>query len=77
LYGLKFSGARFREHLAQVLRDAKFESYNADPDVWLRPAAAKPADETEYYEYVLTYYVDDILCCSHNPQAVMQTLQNV
>ena len=74
LYGLKSSGARFREHLAEVLRDANFVSCKADPDVWLRPGV-KP-DGTEYYEYVLTY-VDDILCCSHDPAKVMETLKNV
>ena len=43
----------------------------ADPDVWLRPQT-KQNDE-EYYEYVLIY-VDDILCFSHDPQSVMNSL---
>ena len=51
LYGLKSSGARFREHLAQSLRDAGFGSCKADPDVWLREAVK--SDGTKIYEYVL------------------------
>ena len=35
LYGLKSSGAAFREHLAQVLDDIGFHSTAADPDVWM------------------------------------------
>jgi Reverse transcriptase (RNA-dependent DNA polymerase) len=50
LYGLKSSGARFREHMAQTLRDARFESCKADPDVWLRKA--QKANGTKIYEYV-------------------------
>ena len=50
LYGLKSSGARFRENMAQTLRDAGFESCKADPDVWLRKA--QKANGTKIYEYV-------------------------
>ena len=71
LYGLRSSGARFREHVAQSLRDIGFASCLADPDVWLRPAT-KP-DGYEYYEYVLCY-VDDLLVLSHNPGDVMKIL---
>jgi hypothetical protein len=58
LYGLKSSGARFREHLANVLREMRFESSRGDPDVWMRKAE-KPNGEP-IYEYVCCY-VDDIL----------------
>jgi hypothetical protein len=44
LYGLKSSGARFRDHLAQTLRDAGFAGCKADPDVWLRPAVKPNGD---------------------------------
>eukprot|EP00978_Attheya_sp_CCMP212_P034405 scaffold143909_cov63-Attheya_sp.AAC.1 len=71
LYGLCSSGARFRSHLAAVLRDAGFVSSKADNDMWMRPATK--ADGTKYYEYVATY-VDDILCCSMNPQKTMDRL---
>ena len=71
LYGLKSSGARFREHLAQTLRDAGFVSCKADPDVWLRPAV-KP-DGTKFYEMALAY-VDDSLVASLEPQKFMDRL---
>ena len=36
LYGLKSSGAAWRADLAATLRDLKFTSSQADPDVWIR-----------------------------------------
>ena len=71
LYGLKSSGAAFREHLAQKLDEIGFKSSVADPDVWMR-AATKPDGEM-YYEYTLVY-VDDILCISHDPMRPMQQI---
>ena len=71
LYGLKSSGARFRDHLAGTLRQLGFISCKADPDVWLRPAVK--TDGTKYYEYVLCY-VDDILCQSQRPDLVMKSV---
>ena len=71
LYGLRSSGARWRDHMASTLRDAGFKSCLADPDVWMRPAVKK--DGTKYYEYVLCY-VDDILAISENPQRIMDHL---
>ena len=38
LYGLKSSGAAFRELLAKALYDLGYNYSVADPDVWLRPA---------------------------------------
>ena len=35
LYGLKSSGAAWRADLAATLRDLKFTSTQADPDVWI------------------------------------------
>ena len=71
LYGLKSSGARWRDHLAQTLRDAGFKGSYADPDVWMR-RSCKP-DGTEYWEYVLSY-VDDVLAISHDPKKIMDYL---
>ena len=71
LYGLRSSGARWRDHLADTVRSMGFTACLADNDVWLRPNV-KPNGE-EYYEYVLVY-VDDILAISHDPQAIMDTL---
>ena len=36
LYGLKSSGAAWRADLAATLRDLKFSSSHADPDIWIR-----------------------------------------
>ena len=36
LYGLKLTGAAGRADLAATLRDLKFTSTPADPDVWIR-----------------------------------------
>jgi hypothetical protein len=63
LYGMKSSGARFRDHLAALLRDMGYKSCKADPDVWLK--AATKADGTKFCSYVLAY-VDDILCLEQN-----------
>ena len=71
LYGLRSSGARWRDSMAQTLRDGGFESCLADRDVWMRKNC-KP-DGTPYWEYVLCY-VDDILVFSHKPKEVMDYL---
>ena len=58
LYGLKSSGASWRNMLAGTLEDFGFTSTVADPDVWRR--RAEQADGKEYYELLLVY-VDDLL----------------
>jgi len=73
LYGLKSSGARWRDHMAASLREAGFDSCKADPDVWMK-ASVKPNGE-HYWAYVLCY-VDDILVVSHNPKEVMDFLSS-
>ena len=73
LYGLKSSGARWRDHMAATLRDGKFKSCPADPDVWMRPNVK--LDGTPYWEYVLIY-VDDCLAISHDPKAIMDFLSS-
>ncbi len=69
LYGLKSSGAAWRAHLANTLRDMGFTSCLADADVWYR-AAKKPCDY-QYCEYVLVY-VDDVLTLSHSNIEIMK-----
>ena len=71
LYGLRTSGARWRDHLAGTLRDLGFKSCLADPDVYMRPAT-RP-DGHHYYEYILVY-VDDLLVVSHQAQLIMDQL---
>ena len=48
LYGLKSSGARWRDHMSGTLREAHYESCKVDPDVWMKPKT-KPNGE-KYWE---------------------------
>ena len=73
LYGLKSSGAAWRSHFANDLRDKGFVSTLADQDVWLRPATKRNGHE--YFEYILVY-VDDLLTISENAAQVTQQLVN-
>jgi hypothetical protein len=66
LYGLKSSGAAWRADLAATLRDLKFTSTQADPDVWIRSSGT-------HYDMVLVY-VDDILIFAKDPKATMDEL---
>ena len=63
LYGLKSSGAAWRADLAATLRDMKFMSTQADPDVWIWSAGM-------HYNMVLVY-VDDILVFAKEPRITM------
>ena len=75
LYGLKSSGASWRDTFASRIRDVlKYESTQADPDVWRRPATKR--DGTTYYEY-LCVYVDDILCISMEPEKTMEQIKEM
>jgi hypothetical protein len=69
LYGLKSSGAAFRQHLALCMADLEYESCLADPDVWMRKTTR--ANKSEYYEYMLIY-TDDLLAISENPKVVLK-----
>ena len=71
LYGLKTSGASWRQHLANEIRNMGFINTKGDPDVYRRKAS-RPSGET-YYEYLIVY-VDDIICVSHQPQKWMDIL---
>ena len=71
LYGLKSSGARFRDSLVSVLRDLGFRNCLADPDVNMRKAIKPNGDKI--LEYVLCY-VDDVLVVSHEPQRIMDII---
>jgi hypothetical protein len=74
LYGLRSSGACFREHLASTLRDIGFQSCKADPDVWMRANTKTNGDK--YWEYVLCF-VNDILAISHAPKFIMDGLSSM
>ena len=72
LYGLKTSGASWRQHLANEIRNLGFINTKGDPDVYRRKASGPTGNP--YYEYMLVY-VDDIICISHNPKMWMDSLQ--
>lgn len=72
LCGLKSSGAAWRSHLTETLRNTlKFQMCRADNDVWMCKAIKK--DGTECWEHSLVR-TDDILTISEDPKAVMDSL---
>jgi hypothetical protein len=73
LYGLKSSGARWRDHMAATLHDGGYQSCKADPDVWMKPGVKK--DGSKYWSYVLCY-VDDLLVIDEDPKKTMEFLQS-
>ena len=66
LYGLRTSGARFHDKLADTLRDMDFFPCKCDPDLWMRDAG-------DTYEYVCVY-VDDLMAIMKDPQAFFDAL---
>ena len=58
-YGLRTSGARFHDKLADTLRDMDFMPCRADPDLWLH-------GQSDHYEYVCVY-VDDLMVMMKDP----------
>ena len=69
LYGLKSSGAAYRNHFADALVELGWTSCKAEPDVWMRQATNDATGEA-YYEYLLTY-VDDVLAISEKPRRII------
>ena len=74
LYGLKSSGAAWRQILNQTLIDLGYVSSKADTDVWIK--TEKKPDGAEYIAYVLVY-VDEVLHLHHNPDTFMDHLAEV
>ncbi|MGH3054698.1 MAG: reverse transcriptase domain-containing protein, partial [Gaiellaceae bacterium] len=67
LYGLRTSGARWHEKMADSLRDLGWTPTYADPDVWM-------LDSETHYEYICVY-VDDILICGKKPLEIIEKLK--
>ena len=59
LYGLRTSGTRFHESLADSLRAMGFQPCYADEDVWME-------EKEDHYEYVCVY-VDDLMAMMKDP----------
>ena len=74
LYGLKSSGAAWRNLLKEKVTNMGFKPSTADPDVYMR-AATKP-DGFEYYEYLLVY-VDDVMAISHRPKEIITAIGKI
>jgi hypothetical protein len=64
LYGLKGSGASYRNHVSDCMGHLQYEPCKADPDLWMKPMT-RPEDDFQCYAYVLIY-VDDILAIGHD-----------
>jgi hypothetical protein len=72
LYGLRSSGASFRNYLADCMRHLGYVPCLADPDLWMKPMI-RPDIGTEYYAYLLTY-VDNVLSIAHHASDVLQRI---
>ena len=68
LYGLRTSGLRWHERLADCLTTMKFFPCKMEPDIWMR-------DMDTYYEYIAVY-VDDLLIVSKDPKLITDILVN-
>ena len=66
LYGLRTSGARFHERLADALREDGWQPSYCDPDLWIK-------DVGESYDY-LCVWVDDLFVISDRPDDFFKTL---
>jgi len=66
LYGLRSSGARWAERLADSLQKLGFVLSYDNPAIWMR-------DMGDHYEYICTY-VDDLLITFQNPKAIVDEL---
>jgi hypothetical protein len=71
LYGLKSAGASWRAMFSQSIIELGFKSSIVDPDAYIRKNYKD--NGTAYYEMVLVY-VDDVLCISHKPSAIMDSI---
>jgi hypothetical protein len=68
LYGLRSSGARWHDRLFDILKELKFVSSKADPDVWMRKG------KRDVYEYIAVY-VDDLCIAMDDPEAFCTVLK--
>ena len=68
LYGLRSSGKRWHERLADCPRNEGFQPCKVEPDLWIRPSK----DESCYE--MVAVYVDDLAFGVKDPQALLDTL---
>ena len=72
LYGLKSSGAAFRNHLASCMTHVGYKQCPADADLWMKPEV-RPDDGFKYYAYILLY-VDDALVIHHDGMKILEQI---
>jgi hypothetical protein len=72
LYGLKSSGAAFRNHLDECMKHLGWHPCRADRDLWMKDET-RPDDGVLYWAYILIY-VDDILCVNRDPGSPLAEL---
>jgi hypothetical protein len=72
LYGLKSSGAAFRNHLVECMKHLGWYPCRADRDLWMK-AETRPDGGVLYWAYILIY-VDEILCVHHDPGSPLAKL---
>jgi hypothetical protein len=65
LYGLKSSGAAFRNHLDAYIKHLGWNSCRAHRDLWMKYEIC-PDEGVLYWAYILIY-ADAILCVHHDP----------
>ena len=68
LYGLRSSGARWHERLADCLREEGWTPCKAEPDIWMHK-------QGDHYEYIAVY-VDDLTLAMKNPASFVEMLQS-
>ncbi|MGH7954810.1 MAG: reverse transcriptase domain-containing protein, partial [Gloeomargaritales cyanobacterium] len=69
LYGLRTSGARWHEKMADVLRNLEWTPSYADSDVWMK-------DCGDHYEYICVY-VDDLIAVGKRPMDIIDELRKI
>ena len=72
LYGLRTSGLRWHDRLADYLRDTGFFPCKMEPGIWMRQI---DANEDHHYKHVAVH-TDDLLITSKSPQNVADLLIN-
>ena len=67
LYGLRTSGARWAETLADYLLMLEWKQCQVDPAIWIKDCGT-------HYEYLIVW-VDDILICAKDPMKTIEQLK--
>jgi Reverse transcriptase (RNA-dependent DNA polymerase) len=67
LYGLRSSGLRLHERLADILRSMGSTPCKAEADIWMR-------ENDGVYEYVAVY-INDLLIAARDPEGIVKILR--